>query len=134
MGRLKDWWMEQMELNDGYIEQEWPEDKLDPILIADAYMLQVTRQEHLHMKNSRELEREYRYERRKDGFMLRMWHNGRERLDRGEVSSAPAWLAKILDVARLANQIKKVNEPPPDEILWFCTDLNNNLLHFMELE
>jgi hypothetical protein len=76
---------------------------------------------------------EYRYEQRDSMYTLRCWHNGIERNQRAAVDDTPDWLRAILDTARVAGAIKKIKTPPPEIILWFRTDDNNNLIDFREM-
>jgi hypothetical protein len=78
-------------------------------------------------------EREYRYEERDGEFMLKRWHDGVETSWRGELDSRPEWLECILNTAKVGGHLKRVSQPPPDAIVWFTTDLDNNLLTFLEL-
>lgn len=78
-------------------------------------------------------EREYRYEERDDMFHIKCWQNGVEHSLRGELYSRPEWLVRILTAATVGGHLKRVNQPPPDAIVWFTTDLDNNLLTFLEL-
>jgi hypothetical protein len=78
-------------------------------------------------------EREYRYEERYATYVLKCWHEGKETTIRGEVCSRPEWLTRIIDVAVVGGHLKRVYAPPPDAIVWFITDQDRNLLHFLEL-
>lgn len=78
-------------------------------------------------------EREYRYEERCGDYTLKRWQDGEETTWRGEVSHAPEWVKQILATATVGGHLKRVNQPPPDAIVWFTTDLDNNLLTFLEL-
>ena len=78
-------------------------------------------------------EREYRYEERCGDYTLKRWQDGEETTWRGEVSHAPEWVKQILATAKVGGHLKRVNQPPPDAIVWFTTDLDNNLLTFLEL-
>ena len=78
-------------------------------------------------------EREYRYEERDGEFSLKRWHEGIESTWRGELDSRPEWLERILTTALVGGHLKCVAQPPPDAIVWFTTDLDNNLLTFLEL-
>lgn len=78
-------------------------------------------------------EREYRYEERDDMYHLKCWCDGVETTWRGEFYSRPAWIRPILDTARIGGHLKRVCQPPPDAIVWFTTDLDNNLKTFLEL-
>jgi hypothetical protein len=78
-------------------------------------------------------EREYRYEERYDEYMLKCWHDGVETSLRGYLDSRPEWLERIVNTAAVGGHLKRVPHPPPDSIVWFTTDLENNLLTFLEL-
>lgn len=78
-------------------------------------------------------EREYRYEETFDEYCLKRWHNGVETTWRGEVSQRPEWLERILNTATVGGHLKRVNQPPPNAIVWFTTDDDNNLKSFLEL-
>jgi hypothetical protein len=77
--------------------------------------------------------REYRYEERDDMFHLKRWHDGEETSWRGYIYSRPQWLEAILNTAMVGGHLKRVNQPPPNAIVWFTTDLDNNLITFLEL-
>jgi hypothetical protein len=79
-------------------------------------------------------EKEYRYEQLDTSYMLKCWLNGKESVERGPLGTRPAWLTNVLHVARVAKYIKNVRSPPPVFILWFRTDINNNLIEFTELD
>lgn len=78
-------------------------------------------------------EREYRYEERGKLFSLKCWRHGVETGLHGAICSRPEWLQRIIDVAAVGGYLKKINQPPPDAIVWFTTDLDNNLKAFLEL-
>lgn len=78
-------------------------------------------------------EREYRYEERDDMYHLKRWEDGVETTWRGELYSRPQWLKCILVAAKVGGHLKRVNQPPPDAIVWFTTDTDNNLKSFLEL-
>ena len=78
-------------------------------------------------------EREYRYEERDDMYHLKCWQGGNETSLRGALNSRPAWLVHIINTAIVGSHLKTVNVPPPNAIVWFTTDLDNNLLTFLEL-
>ena len=86
---------------------------------------------HPHMQPTNE--REYRYEERYDEYMLKCWHDGVETSLRGYLDARPEWLERILVTATVGGHLKRVPHPPPDSIVWFTTDLDNNLLTFLEL-
>jgi len=78
-------------------------------------------------------EREYRYEERNGEFALKCWQDGRETSWRGELLSRPPWLVSIVDVAVVGGHLVRLREPPPDAIVWFTTDVHNQLKSFLEL-
>lgn len=78
-------------------------------------------------------EREYRYEERNGDYHLKRWHDGVETTWRGELYSRPEWLVHIINTAIVGSHLKVVQVPPPNAIVWFTTDLDNNLLTFLEL-
>lgn len=78
-------------------------------------------------------EYEYRYEERNGEYMLREWHDGTERSSRGPIDQRPQWLAAIVDVARVGQHMKVIEQPPPECICWFATDADHNLTQFIEL-
>ena len=86
---------------------------------------------HPHMQQTHE--REYRYEERNDEYMLKCWHEGVETSLRGYLDSRPEWLERVIATAVVGGHLKRVPQPPPDAIVWFTTDLDNNLLTFLEL-
>ena len=131
MGRLKDWWMAEMDAR-GILETEYDPDFLapdEPLLRADQL------RQHINTRTPMNLdEMEFRYERRGDVYMTKCWYNGNEKTERGLVEQTPEWLARILAVSRVGNHIKATQQPPPDEILWFRTDTQRNLTQFIDLE
>jgi len=46
----------------------------------------------------------------------------------GELGDQPAWLQLILDVAKAGGHFRPLDNGPPDVILWFRVDKDNNLL------
>jgi len=78
-------------------------------------------------------EREYRYEERYGEYALKRWHQGVETSWRGELDNRPEWLERIIATAVVGGHLKQVQNPPPDAIVWFTTDLDNNLLTFLDL-
>jgi hypothetical protein len=78
-------------------------------------------------------EREYRYEERDIAFSLKCWQNGTETSLRGDMGERPPWLARIIDVAIIGGYFSRIRQPPPSAIVWFTTDLDNNLKSFLEL-
>jgi hypothetical protein len=78
-------------------------------------------------------EREYRYEERGNDYALKCWHDGVETSWRGELDNRPEWLERIITAAIVGGHLKRIYSPPPDAVVWFTTDLDNNLLTFLEL-
>lgn len=132
MGRLRDWWMAEMEARGMDPEVQMPEgESLERLLQLD----QNRRQYHTALLiNMNTDEMEFRYERRGDVYMTKCWYNGNEKTERGLVDQTPEWLGRILAVSRVGNHIRATINPPPDEILWFRTDINRNLTAFIDLE
>lgn len=85
---------------------------------------------HIHMNPD---EREYRYEERDGDFSLKRWQDGAETVTRGDIDARPEWLRRIITAAIVGGHLKRINQPPPDAIVWFTTDLDNNLITFLEL-
>ena len=77
---------------------------------------------------------ECRYEERGHDYMLKQWRDGHETASRGLVTDLPDWLSRIRDVATVGGHLKRVMVPPPDNIVWFTTDDDGNLINFMELK
>ena len=77
---------------------------------------------------------ECRYEERNGEYLLKRWRDGHETSSRGFLYALPDWLEKIRSVAIVGGHLRKVNVPPPDNIIWFTTDDDGNLLNFMELK
>ena len=132
MGRLRDWWMAEMEARGMDPEVQMPEgESLERLLQLDQTRHFLQRVQNIHMNTD---EMEFRYERRGDVYMTKCWYNGNEKTERGLVEQTPEWLARILAVSRVGNHIKATQQPPPDEILWFRTDTQRNLTQFIDLE
>jgi len=99
---------------------------------AEEDMLrQLTNLRYPHMTTPNE--REYRYEERDGEYTLKCWHHGTETVWWGGVGTRPQWLERILATAKVGGHLKRISHPPPDAIVWFTTDLDNNLLTFLEL-
>jgi hypothetical protein len=77
---------------------------------------------------------ECRYEERNGDYTLKQWRDGHETASRGLVQDLPEWLSNIRDVAMVGGHLKRVMVPPPDNIVWFTTDDDGNLINFMELK
>lgn len=76
---------------------------------------------------------EFRYEAHGGEYKLKCWHDGREDTLHGAVTDQPEWLTGIVDVAKVAGNLKTTISPPPEAILWFHTDKNRTLIKFIEL-
>lgn len=48
----------------------------------------------------------------------------------GMVSHMPDWLRTIIEVGRVGGHMGEVTHPPPDEIMWFVIDTDNQLVGF----
>ena len=128
MGRIKQMWLEDMEAQ----KDQWEEPPdADPLLIMDQNRQYGHELFGITMNTD---EMEFRYERRGDVYTTKCWYNGNEKTERGLVDQTPEWLGRILAVSRVGNHIKATINPPPDEILWFRTDINRNLTAFIDLE
>jgi hypothetical protein len=77
--------------------------------------------------------KEYRYEERGDTYSLRCWCDGRETSTTGVIDDREDWLVRIIDIAKVGGHMSLVREPPPDCIVWFQTDADNNLQAFKEM-
>ena len=77
--------------------------------------------------------REYRYEERGDEYNLRCWREGRETSWVGHISNRPEWLVSIINMAKIGGHMSIIKQPPPECIVWFETDANNNLESFKEM-
>lgn len=126
MGVMKDMILERMDL------EARMEDTEDVLILRDTKRL-IDKLD-LIMKEQDTNLREYRYERRGDNYILQSWHLGKETTMRGHLDQRPEWLTNALSVARVGGHMKQIKEPPPDEILWFHTDADNNITSFVELD
>jgi len=77
---------------------------------------------------------ECRYEEARGEYILKRWRDGHETSSHGFIYALPEWMEKIRNVAIVGGHLKKVQVPPPDNIVWFTTDDDGNLLNFMELK
>lgn len=128
MGLIKQMWLEDMETQ----KEQWEEPPdADPFLIMDQNRQHGHELFGITMSTD---EMEFRYERRGDVYTTKCWYNGNEKTERGLVDQTPEWLGRILAVSRVGNHIRATINPPPDEILWFRTDINRNLTAFIDLE
>jgi hypothetical protein len=77
------------------------------------------------MENS---EIEVRYQ--EDGYHWRTTTHVKDlvKFKHGELGDQPVWLQLILDVAKAGGHLRPLDNGPPDVILWFTLDKDNNLL------
>lgn len=130
MGRIKQMWLEELDAQmSTEIAEEWA--YLDWVKQLDQNRRFQNQTGRLNMNTD---EMEFRYERRGDVYTTKCWYNGNEKTERGNVEQTPEWLGRILAVSRVGNHIRATINPPPDEILWFRTDINRNLTAFIDLE
>ena len=78
-------------------------------------------------------DREYRYEQSGDTYRLQSWHHGVGRMQHGHLHERPDWLVRILDVAAAAGAVNRAVNPPPEIILWFRTDTEDNLTEYVNI-
>ena len=79
---------------------------------------------------------EIRYTERDDYWTIQKYHiasDGPMSVDPkdctdGRLGKYPAWLKRILDVARVGGHLKRSDQGPPHAILWFKVDKDLNLL------
>lgn len=108
---------------------------VDQHVFAD-YIRQVTNKlmiEKGDMPNKDEYE--FRYEQTGDTYRLQGFFGSPEvnRTAHGTLATRPPWLVKIIDVAVVAGVVRTVANPPPDLILWFCTDKEFNLTEYVDV-
>ena len=75
---------------------------------------------------------DHRYEERDGGYVLRTWRGAKLSSRAKDVASRPEWLTIIINVAIVGGHVRKVPKPPPDLIVWFRTDKENNLTEFID--
>lgn len=125
-------WLEELDAQGIDPAQDYEEHPdIEPLLRLDQNRSFLHRTLYIQMAID---EMEFRYERRGDMYMTRCWYNGAEKTERGYVHETPDWLGRILAVSRVGHHIRATQQPPPDEILWFRTDLHRNLTAFIDLE
>jgi len=74
-------------------------------------------------------EREIRYQ--EDGDMwsaITYTTDNSNSRNEGRLGDQPAWLRLILDVAKVGGHLTRMRDGPPDRLLWFTIDSDNNLL------
>lgn len=59
---------------------------------------------------------------------MTVYNNGNNTQSQGWIGGQPAWLRLILDVAKVGGHLQPLRDGPPDVILWFKIDSDNNLL------
>jgi hypothetical protein len=78
------------------------------------------------------MEIEHRYQEESGVYKLQSWGLHGVRTYGGVVDTRPEWLLLIVDVATVANAIRRTKHPPYVYILWFVTDGNHRLIRFLE--
>ena len=74
-------------------------------------------------------ESEIRYQEAGHEWLMQTYDlHGHSTKRQGEQGEQPAWLQLILDVAKVGGHLKPMRDGPPDHILWFTIDSDNNLL------
>jgi hypothetical protein len=111
------------------LEEQGYDMRKDDVRFSDAQRMLENK---LGYNNQNEMY-ECRYEERDGDYTLKKWRDGHETLSRGLIQDIPDWLARIRDIATVGGHLKRVVVPPPDNIVWFTTDDDGNLLNFMEL-
>jgi hypothetical protein len=71
---------------------------------------------------------EVRYQEYTGDWQMTVYNNGNNTQSEGRIGGQPAWLQLILDVAKVGGHLKPLRDGPPDVILWFKIDKDNNLL------
>jgi hypothetical protein len=71
---------------------------------------------------------ECRYQEYTGDWQMTMYNNGDNTQSQGWMGGQPAWLQLILDVAKIGGHLTPLRDGPPDVILWFTIDSDNNLL------
>ena len=74
------------------------------------------------------MEREVRYQENGDMWSTLFYSNGDTSRNDGRLGTQPAWLQRIVDVARVGGHLQPLREGPPYVILWFTIDHSFNLL------
>ncbi len=111
------------------------EARYEPITMRDEQSFKDTQRmlENALGYNKQDTMYECRYEERNGEYTIKKWRDGHEESSRGLVIDLPDWLTVIRDVATVGGHLKRVASPPPDNIVWFTTDDDGNLIDFMEL-
>jgi hypothetical protein len=125
MGKMKGKYLDIQTL----LEEQGYDMRKDDVRFSDAQRMLENK---LGYNNQNEMY-ECRYEERDGDYTLKKWRDGHETLSRGLIQDIPDWLARIRDIATVGGHLKRVVVPPPDNIVWFTTDDDGNLLNFMEL-
>ena len=112
------------------------EARYDPMTLRDEQSFSDTQRmlENALGYNKQDDMYECRYEESRGEYILKRWRDGHEEASRGFIYALPDWMEKIRNVAIVGGHLKAVAVPPPDNIVWFTTDDDGNLLNFMELK
>ena len=74
-------------------------------------------------------EREIRYQETGNRWQMAIYsYDNSNSRNEGRLGDQPAWLRLILDVAKVGGHLTRMRDGPPDRLLWFTIDSNNNLL------
>lgn len=125
MGKMKDKYLDIQTM----LEEQGYDMRKDDVRFSDAQRLLENK---LGYNNQNDMY-ECRYEERDGDYTLKRWRDGHEEASRGLIQDIPDWLEQIRSVAMVGGHLKRVTVPPPDNIMWFTTDDDGNLLNFMEL-
>jgi len=125
MGKMKGKYLDIQTL----LEEQGYDMRKDDVRFSDAQRLLENK---LGYNNQNDMY-ECRYEERDGDYTLKRWRDGHEDASRGLIQDIPDWLDQIRAVATVGGHLKRVTVPPPDNIIWFTTDDDGNLINFMEL-
>ena len=74
-------------------------------------------------------EREIRYQETGNRWQMAIYsYDNSNSRNEGRLGDQPAWLRLILDVAKVGGHLTRMRDGPPDRLLWFTIDSNNNLM------
>jgi hypothetical protein len=77
---------------------------------------------------------EYRYEELDYTFRLTTYEEGRRFFKpstfNGLLNERPDWLLTVIAIAKIAGKFPAIKQRPPNHILWFDADNDNNLTGF----
>ena len=77
---------------------------------------------------------EFRYEENGDEFLLTTWSGNKKSHISRPVAHMAQWLKDVLAVATVGGHMSRLDQPPPDKLLYFGTDDKYNLLYFTNLD